>query len=216
MFYVKGPFNDGVIRDGSIESQDIDAQQSRTLLAAHWYPFEDLESDILTVTWCAGLSAGACDIVKETQMDPDSTSFYKVLTQPIMTGAKYYATVTATNGAGANTSITSDGVIVDDTPPSAGIVIDGLDSDEDYLNGEGDITAHWFDFEDVESGIDSYEVALCNARNLSFCSQPFTGVGSATNVTFTGTVTHTSSKKSGISKYLTVSVCSCDWNSRDQ
>ena len=151
------------------------------------------------------MSAGACDIVKETQMDPDSTSFFKVLTQPIMTGTKSYVTVTATNGAGATTSITSDGVIVDDTPPSAGIVIDGVDSDEDYLNGEGDITAHWFDFEDVESGIDSYEVALCNARNLSFCSQPFTGVGKATNVTFTGTVTHTSSKKYGFSKYLTVS-----------
>ena len=151
------------------------------------------------------MSAGACDIVKETQMDPDSTSFFKVLTQPIMTGTKYYVTVTATNGAGATTSITSDGVIVDDTPPSAGIVIDGVDSDEDYLNGEGDITAHWFDFEDVESGIDSYEVALCNARNLSFCSQQFTGVGKATNVTFTGTVTHTSSKKYGFSKYLTVS-----------
>ena len=138
-------------------------------------------------------------------MGPDSTSFYKVLTQPIMTGKKYYVTVTATNGAGATTSITSDGVTVDDTPPSAGIVIDGVDSDEDYLNGEGDITAHWFDFEDVESGIDSYEVALCNARNLSFCSQQFTGVGKATNVTFTGTVTHTSSKKSGFRKYLTVS-----------
>ena len=151
------------------------------------------------------MSAGACDIVKETQMDPDSTSFFRVLTQPIMTGTKYYVTVTATNGAGATTSITSDGVIVDDTPPSAGIVIDGVDSDEDYLNGEGDITAHWFDFEDVESGIDSYEVALCNARNLSFCSQQFTGVGKATNVTFTGTVTHTSSKKYGFSKYLTVS-----------
>lgn len=121
-------------------------------------------------------------------MDPDSTSFHKVLTQPIMTGKKYFVTVTATNGAGVTTSITSDGVIVDDTPPSAGTVIDGLDSDEDYLNGEDDITAHWFGFEDLESGIDSYEVALCNARSLSFCSKPFTAVGKATNVTFTGKV----------------------------
>ena len=121
-------------------------------------------------------------------MDPDSTSFHKVLTQPIMTGKKYFVTVTATNGAGVTTSITSDGVIVDDTPPSSGTVIDGLDSDEDYLNGEDDITAHWFGFKDLESGIDSYEVALCNARSLSFCSKPFTTVGKATNVTFTGKV----------------------------
>ena len=119
-------------------------------------------------------------------MDPGSTSVDKVLTKPIMTGEKYYLTVTATNGAGVTTSTTSDGVIVDDTPPSAGTVIDGVDSDEDYVNGEDDITAHWVGFEDLESGIDSYEVALCDSRNLSFCSQPFTGVGKATNVTFTG------------------------------
>lgn len=103
-----------------------------------------------------------------------------------MTGEKYYLTVTATNGACVTTSTTSDGVIVDDTPPSAGSVNDGVDSDEDYVNGEDDITAHWVGFEDLESGIDSYEVALCDSRNLSFCSQPFTGVGKATNVTFTG------------------------------
>ena len=185
-FYLKGPFNEGVVRDGNIKSQDIDVQQSRTKLAAHWYAFEDLESDVIAVTWCAGLSAGTCDVVKETQMDPGSTSVDKVLTKPIITGEKYYLTVTATNGAGVTTSTTSDGVIVDDTPPSAGSVIDGVDSDEDYVNGEDDITAHWVGFEDLESGIDSYEVALCDSRNLSFRSQPFTGVGKATNVTFTG------------------------------
>lgn len=121
-------------------------------------------------------------------MDPGSTFVEKVLTKPIMTGVRYYLTVTATNGAGVTSSITSDGVIVDDTPPSAGTVIDGVDSDEDYLNGEDDITAHWLGFDDLESGIDSYEVALCDSMNLSFCSQPFTGVGKATNVTFTGRV----------------------------
>ena len=121
-------------------------------------------------------------------MDPGSTFVEKVLTKPIMTGARYYLTVTATNGAGVTSSVTSDGVIVDDTPPSAGTVIDGVDSDEDYLNGEDDITAHWLGFDDLESGIDSYEVALCDSMNLSFCSQPFTGVGKATNVTFTGRV----------------------------
>ena len=121
-------------------------------------------------------------------MDPGSTFVEKVLTKPIMTGVRYYLTVIATNGAGVTSSITSDGVIVDDTPPSAGTVIDGVDSDEDYLNGEDDITAHWLGFDDLESGIDSYEVALCDSMNLSFCSQPFTGVGKATNVTFTGRV----------------------------
>ena len=84
------------------------------------------------------------------------------------------------------TSLTSDGVTVDDTPPISGTVIDGIVSDVDYLNGEADIRARWIGFVDLESGVESYEVALCDARNLSSCPQPFTGVGQPTNVTITG------------------------------
>ena len=125
--------------------------------------------------------------MKETQLEPDSTFAQKILTQPIMNGQRYYVTVTATNSAGVTTSLISDGVTVDDTPPISGNVIDGIVSDVDYLNGEADIRASWFGFVDLESGVESYEVALCDARNLSSYPQPFTGVGQATNVTITGT-----------------------------
>ena len=77
---------------------------------------------------------------------------------------------------------------MDETPPTSGTVIDGSVSDVDYLNGEQDVSARWFNFEDLESGIESYEIALCDARNLSFCPQFFTGVGQATNVTITGKI----------------------------
>ena len=185
--FIKGPTNGGVILDGSKEGEDIDIQQSRTEIAAHWYAFEDLESDVIKVTWCAGMSLSACDVVKETQLDPDSTFAFKVLTQPITNGQRYYVTVTATNSAGVTTSVTSDGVTIDDTPPITGTVVDGIVSDVDYLNGEDDIRASWFGFVDLEASIDFYEVALCDARNLSFrCPQPFTKVGKTTNVTITG------------------------------
>ena len=42
--------------DGTNEGAEIDIQQSRTHIAAHWKAFEDLESEIIRVTWCAGLS----------------------------------------------------------------------------------------------------------------------------------------------------------------
>lgn len=165
---------------------DIDFQESRTSLTAHWNAFQDLESDVIKVTWCAGLSVGACDVVKETLMHPESIFVHKVLTRPMMSGQKYFMTVTATNGAGATTSITSDGVMIDDTPPLAGTVIDGTESDLDYLDGENDVSARWFGFRDFESGIDYYKVALCDARNLSFCPQPLTEVGKTSNITITG------------------------------
>ncbi|KAJ7389362.1 hypothetical protein OS493_032219 [Desmophyllum pertusum] len=57
---------------------------------------------------------------------------------------RYYITVNATNGAGVVTSLTSDGVTVDETPPTSGTVIDGSVLDVDYLNGEQDVSARWF------------------------------------------------------------------------
>ena len=181
-----GPISEGQILDGTKEGEDIDIQQSRTHIAAHWNAFEDLESDVIRVTWCAGLSPGSCDLVDETQLTPTSTSVRKVLIEPIKNGQRYYVTVNAVNGAGVVTSLTSDGVTVDETPPTSGIVIDGSDTDVNYVNGEQDISARWFSFEDLESGIESYEIALCDARNATFCPQPFTGVGQATNVSITG------------------------------
>lgn len=187
-----GPISGGAIQDGSKEDEDIDIQNSRTFIAAHWSAFEDRESDVVEVTWCAGLSSGTCDLVNETRLDHNSTLASSVITKPITNGHRYYVTVKATNAAGVTTSLTSDGVTVDDTPPISGTVIDGMVSDVDYVNGEGDISARWLDFIDMESGIESYEVALCDARNLSSCPQPFTAVGQVTNVTITGEVVGTS------------------------
>ncbi len=123
-----------------------------------------------------------------TQLGLESTSVVNVLTEPIPNGQRYYVTVKATTSAGLTTSLTSDGVTVDDTSPIFGTVIDGMVSDVDYVNGEDDISARWFDFADLESGIKSYEVALCDARNLSSCPQSFTAVGLVTNVTITGKI----------------------------
>jgi len=183
-----GPVNGGQILDGTEEGIDIDIQKSRTSIAAHWNAFEDLESDVIRVTWCAGSSPHACDLVEETQLTSTSTSVRKVLVKPIRNGQRYYITVNATNGAGVVTSLTSDGVTVDETPPSPGTVIDGNVLDIDYMNGEQDVSARWLNFEDFESGIESYQIALCDARNLSFCPQPFTEVGQATNVTISGMI----------------------------
>lgn len=92
------------------------------------------------------------------------------------------------NGAGVQTSYMSDGVTVDETPPTSGIVIYGDGIESSYVNGERDISANWINFEDLESGIESYEIALCDTRNMSFCPQSFTGVGKATNVSITGKI----------------------------
>ena len=189
MLILTGPINGGAILDGNKDGEDIDIQHSRTIVTAHWSAFEDLESDVVKVTWCAGLSSGTCDLVEETPLDQDITFVFLVLTKPIRNGQRYYVTVKATNGAGVTTSLTSDGVTVDESPPISGTVIDGSVLDVDYVNSEDDVSARWSDFVDMESGIESYEIALCSAWNISLCPQPFTAVGNITNVTIAGKIT---------------------------
>ena len=181
------PTNGGQILDGLKQGEDVDFQQSRTIISAHWTAFEDLESDVVKITWCSGSAPGSCDLVEEISLTPTSTSVLQVLAQPIKNGQRFFVTVNATNSAGLTASVTSDGVIVDYTPPISGSVIDGIGLDVDYLDGEADVNARWFGFEDLESGIEWYEVALCDARNSSWCPQPFSGIGQATNITITGT-----------------------------
>ena len=174
--------------DGKEEGVDIDDQQSARDVTAHWNGFDDAESDVTEVTWCAGTAPGKCDIVTQTQIQPTETSVHWVLDEPMSNGQRYYVTVQAMNGAGVRTSLTSDGVTVDITPPLPGLVIDGDFADVDYLYGEDDVTARWFNFSDSESGLQSYEVAVCDTRNLSYCPQTFVGVGKTTNVTIAGTL----------------------------
>ncbi|XP_068740821.1 uncharacterized protein [Montipora capricornis] len=183
---VTAPTNGGQILDGLKQGEDIDFQQSRTEISAHWTAFEDLESDVVQITWCLGSSPGSCDLVEETSLTPTSTSVLQVLAQPIKNGQRFFVTVNATNNAGLTASITSNGVTVDNTPSISGSVIAGIGLDVDFLDGEADVNGRWFGFEDLESGIESYEVALCDARNSSWCPQPFCRIGQATNINITG------------------------------
>ena len=45
-------------------------------------------------------------------------------------GVTYYTTVEACNGAGLCVTVTSDGIIVDTSPPVAGVLFDGIGSDD--------------------------------------------------------------------------------------
>ena len=142
---------------------------------------------MVQITWCAGSSPGTCDLVEEISIAPTSTSVLQVLSQPIKNGQRFFVTVNAKNSAGLTALFTSNGVTVDYTPPISGSVMDGIGLEVDFLDGEADVSARWSEFKDLESGIELYEVALCDARNSSWCPQPFSGIGQATNITFTGT-----------------------------
>jgi hypothetical protein len=77
-------------------------------------------------------------------------------------GQRYDITFTATNNAGLPTD-TVVNILVDVTPPSVGVVWEGLGDDEqsemDFTDTH-ELPVRWHGFEDEESGVQMYRVAL--------------------------------------------------------
>ncbi|KAI6656584.1 hypothetical protein LOD99_1379 [Oopsacas minuta] len=74
------------------------------------------------------------------------------------TGVRYYSLVRACNKAGLCVTASSDGFLVDISPPIAGIVWDGFSAvDQDFQSYRWVVGAHWYGFHDTESGIQKFE-----------------------------------------------------------
>ena len=88
-------------------------------------------------------------------------------------GLTFYVTVTGVNMLGLETTLTSQQVVVDWTPPIAGDVVDGNltspDSGEfidvDYQRELGVLSAQWSGFEDAESGVVEYRWCVGTAQS---------------------------------------------------
>ena len=174
------------VLDGIDGTKDIDSQLSRVHISATWFNVEDPDSDIVTLTWCAGSRPRSCDLKSSTSLDVSASKASTYLNQPMESGDRYYVTVRATNGAGLVTVMVSDGVTVDYTPPGVGVVIDGQDNDIDFLKDGDTIYARWSGFEDQESGIKSYQFALCKKENITDCQTTFSDTGLQTNISLSG------------------------------
>ena len=176
----------GKIFDGSKIGEDIDYQRDRDHIHASWFKIEDPESDIVSLSWCIGSMPGSCDQLENTLIDVTATEISAVLPQPARDGNNYYVTLNAVNGAGLSTTMVSDGVTVDYTQPSPGVVVVGQDNGIEYMKNGDTIYAHWSGFEDTVSGIISCQFALCEVKNKSSCALEFANVALQTNVTLSG------------------------------
>ncbi|CAC5375361.1 unnamed protein product [Mytilus coruscus] len=79
-------------------------------------------------------------------------------------GIKYFATVVACNTGNLCTAVTSDGVIIDNSPPVPGVVQDGTDiHDNEYQSLRNFLSAKWFGFTDAQSEIDYFVIRIGTA-----------------------------------------------------
>lgn len=152
----------GRVMDGAELGRDVCCQNVTTQVCAQWVDFYDPDSSIDSYDWGVGLSPGKDDVVTYTRLS--SYTKQKCVTVQLHHNVTYFSTIVANNKA-LNTksaNSTSDGLLVDVTPPVAGSIADGSDvaHDVNYTSETATVTASWADFYDRESGVRDYTVAV--------------------------------------------------------
>ena len=177
----------GMVIDGV--ELDIDFTDSMDSLEISWKGFKDEESGISSCSW---------SLIEQTASD-NSSAFGNdtvVLSQSVgisgnlsrqnlslVPGAKYISKITCTNGDGFSSTSSSDGIIVDVTPPSPSLIHDGssLQSDIQYQSSTSVVEAAWAPFGDGESGVVKYRWGIGTSPDLTDLMN-FSDVGIATTV----------------------------------
>ncbi|ESO83749.1 hypothetical protein LOTGIDRAFT_168990 [Lottia gigantea] len=114
----------------------------------------------------------------DTKVSPQQKSF-SISGLKLQENQIYYSTVLAFNKAGFCSWSISDGIIIDSTPPSTGIIHDGLGPhDSEYQSSEGLLAASWYGFSDIGSGVVNYYWCVGRQNDPTTCDiLPWTNVG---------------------------------------
>ena len=168
-----------MVLDGQDED-DIDYQFNNTQLSATWTGIKDFES---------GIQHFEIAVSRNRAGQPDVTSFIDVGHNASSTIAGlqlnnevYYIILCAINKAGLKSCFASDGVLIDPTPPSSGVVHDGiLEPDIRYQASSQELSANWERIWDLESRIERFEWGIGEKREDLL--QEFVDVGLQTHVT---------------------------------
>jgi Bacterial Ig-like domain/Calx-beta domain len=172
----------GSVNDGP--SGDIDFQASATAIAANWAGFSDSGSGIASYQWAIGTSPGGTDVQEFTDVGNVTSALATGLS--LSDGIPYFVSVTATDTVGnVSSPASSDGVSIDSTPPTPGIVNDSLGADIDTQLSATTITCNWSGFSDNSGNIASYQWAIGTSPGASDV-RPFIAVGNVTSATASG------------------------------
>ncbi|XP_060604506.1 uncharacterized protein LOC132757271 [Ruditapes philippinarum] len=166
---------------------DVDYIENHSTLKAHWKGFHDPHSTMVEYFVNIGSCKDCEDVLVKQSIGikTGTTSQYNVTRQfqfenglsiitfilclfyffagieftflQLSEGLHYYVTVTACNTAGLCSSATSDGFVVDSTPPIRGIVTDGpFETELQYQASRNYIGCEWDSFTDPQSDISHY------------------------------------------------------------
>ena len=168
------------VRDGNTGT-DIDYQASPTVLSAEWDGFVDYESGIQYYEYGVSQSRGGPPDIFPFQRAVLNTSI--TVTGLSLADDVYYIIVCAVNNAGLRKCISSDGVLIDLTLPTHGVVYDGIiEPDLKYQSSLSSMAANWEGIWDLESGVEKFEWSIGTSENDKTNIQNYTDVGLSTHV----------------------------------
>ncbi|XP_061172145.1 uncharacterized protein LOC133181615 [Saccostrea echinata] len=150
------PPEPGAIRDGPLMNHVDEEFTTSSEISAHWTEFVDGHSPLDFYRVGLGTKYGLTDVVSFIFIGKRTEWAWKK--QPIA-GIRYFTTVEGCNAAGLCSQSSSNGVIVDFTPPIPGYVSVGPENVK-YIAQTSFLSVEWGNFADIQSGILQYEVCI--------------------------------------------------------
>jgi hypothetical protein len=169
--------------DGTVFGLDFDYSSNATFLSINW-KCEDKDSGLKQVFVGIGTQPGVQDIVSYRPALPYQI-FYRFDGLNLTSGFRYFSTVKCINNVGLHSSMSSDGIIVDSTPPVFRFANIGREryQNSPYFGLRSFLTANW-NFNDFESNVVGYRVSIHHLKNNTQIAGPWAFPGNQTSESF--------------------------------
>ena len=164
------------VSDGT-GSRELEYDVIGESIGASWGPFTaDSKDPVTGYEWALGTLGTPDDILDFTEVRLETRASLALFGSELELepGVRYYVTVRATTLSGRTTNKSSNGFIIDRTPPTGGAV----EVTHKILNqktNEVNYMLTWNGFDDIETGIRSYEYCLGYIKDV--CSTVLTNAG---------------------------------------
>ena len=131
-----------------------------------WGDFKEPESEIWYYKWAIGTSKCGTQVQPLINIGLATSANTTGSDLDFLSGVLYYITVVARNRAGLVSHACSSPLLFDYTPPRAGciLVTSHTGTGKTYFSSDEDPRVTWFDFEDMESGIEIYEISVMQSN----------------------------------------------------
>ena len=141
-----------------VTSHVVTDQTTRSIeIRFSWDGVKDYESDRRSSEYCLATTSQTC-VSGSTSAEALTSGTIGPFVPHL--GEAYYVTVFVQNGAGLTSVMSSKKLMFDITPPSLGMVIDGVEHDIDFTDSMDSLEISWKGFKDEESGISSCSWSL--------------------------------------------------------